>query len=138
MGYREDAAKVVGVHQDEIEADLAKARRIRDRARGDLAEAERQVAVYESLLTFLRQADAEPDAPGKMTLHAAMRQILEDSPAGMMKAADIATEIERRGLYRMRDGRPVEAQQIHARVGHYPDDFRRQGTYITLVQPHLP
>jgi hypothetical protein len=68
-----------------------------------------------------------------MTLHAAMRKVLQDSPVGMMRAADIASEIERHRLYRMRDGRPVEAQQIHARVGQYPDDFRREGTFIKLV-----
>lgn len=50
-----------------------------------------------------------------------------------MRAADLAKEIDRCGLYRMRDGRPVEAQQIHARVGHYPDDFGRDGTFIKLI-----
>jgi len=32
----------------------------------------------------------------------------------------------------MRDGRKVEAQQIHARVGHYPELFEREGTFIKL------
>ena len=32
----------------------------------------------------------------------------------------------------MRDGRPVEAQQIHARVGHYGHIFERWGTFIGL------
>jgi len=67
-----------------------------------------------------------------LTLHVAMRRVLEDAPKHMMRAADIATAIQRHGLYRMRDGRPVEAQQIHARVGHYPEDFGREGTFIKL------
>jgi hypothetical protein len=33
----------------------------------------------------------------------------------------------------MRDGRPVEAQQIHARVGHYPNLFAKEGTFIKLA-----
>lgn len=32
----------------------------------------------------------------------------------------------------MRDGRPVEPQQVHARVGHYPDLFEKVGTFIKL------
>jgi hypothetical protein len=133
MNYREDVAKVVAAHEYEIEADLIKARQIRDRAIVDLAEAERQVASFEALLAFIRDADVEPEAPEKMTLHAAMRKVLEDSQVGRMRAADIAAEIERRRLYRMRDGRPVEAQQIHARVGHYPNDFGKEGPFIKLI-----
>jgi hypothetical protein len=34
----------------------------------------------------------------------------------------------------MRDGRPVEAQQIHARVGQYPHLFIREGTFIKLAE----
>ena len=133
MSYQEDVARVVAAHEGEIEQDLAKARQIRDRTTAELAEAERQVSVFETLLSFGRDADPEPDAPTKMTLHAAMRAVLEDSPGGMMRAADIASEIERRRLYRMRDGRAVEAQQIHARVGHYPNDFGKEGTFIKLI-----
>lgn len=50
-----------------------------------------------------------------------------------MRAVDLAAEIDRRKLYRMRDGRPVEAQQIHARVGNYPHLFTRNGTFIRLI-----
>ena len=44
-----------------------------------------------------------------------------------MVASELAAQIDHRGLYKMRDGRRVEAQQIHARVGHYPDLFGRDG-----------
>jgi hypothetical protein len=37
------------------------------------------------------------------------------------------------GLYKMRDGRLVEAQQTHARVGHYPAVFVRDHSYIRLA-----
>ncbi|CAN5167489.1 hypothetical protein BH09ACT12_BH09ACT12_30850 [soil metagenome] len=62
-----------------------------------------------------------------MTLHDAMREVLRTAPGRRMVAADIATQIDRRGLYKMRDGRAVEKQQIHARVGHYPKVFNRDG-----------
>jgi hypothetical protein len=52
-----------------------------------------------------------------------------------MRAGDLAAQVNGRGLYRMRDGRPVEAQQIHARVGQYPHVFNKQGTFITLSSP---
>ncbi len=46
--------------------------------------------------------------------------------------SDADLTIARRGLYAMRDGRAVEAQQIHARVGQYPELFGKGGTLITL------
>lgn len=135
MSYREDMANVVKAWRDEIEADLALARQAHERAAGDLREAERQVVALEALL-----ACAQVGQPGtgntsgtKLTLHQAMRKVLESAPGQMMRAGDIASEIRRRQLYRMQDGRPVEPQQIHARVGHYPKDFTREGTFIKLL-----
>ena len=74
------------------------------------------------------------DSPGgpAMTLHDAMEVVLRDAAHGM-RAGDLASEITRRRLYRMRDGRPVEAQQIHARVGNYPHLFKKVGTFIHLA-----
>jgi hypothetical protein len=63
-----------------------------------------------------------------------MAEVLRSAPAGMLRAGDLAAGIERRRLYRMRDGRPVEAQQIHARVGHYPHLFAKEGTFIRLAE----
>lgn len=133
MSYSKDITRVVTARREEIEDDLMMSRRIRDRATVDLGEAQRRVAAFEALLSFAENSEAERSAPEKMTLHAAMRKVLEDAPAGMMRAGDLATEIDRRKLYRMRDGRPVEAQQIHARIGHYRDDFSKEGTFIKLT-----
>lgn len=138
VDYSDAVARIVSVHREEIEADLAKARLLRERVVSDLTDAERRVARLESLLGFVRNTEDGPAPTGRTTLHAAMRKVLESSVAGMMRAGDLAAEIERRGLYRMRDGRPVEAQQIHARVGHYPDDFTREGTFIKLVDRGQP
>lgn len=134
MTYQEAVAEVVVTYRDEIEADLTAARQALERSRARFAEDSRRVESYEALLAF----DTDEFEPGdagsgeKLTLHVAMRRVLEDAPNHMLRAVDIATEIQRRALYRMRDGRPVEAQQIHARVGHYPDDFGREGTFIKL------
>lgn len=60
---------------------------------------------------------------GKMTLHGAMEAIIREwGPTRITKLAD---EIDQRGLYKRRDGRPAGAHQIHARVHNYPDRFVR-------------
>ena len=52
-----------------------------------------------------------------MKLHDAMIKVLKADPLGMMRAVHLAAAINERGLYRMGDGRPVEGQQVSARVG---------------------
>ncbi len=134
MGYQDDVRAVVNTWRHEIEADLALARQQQDRAANDLRQAQRQVATLEGLLAY---ADGEPrvgnEPTGRLTLHEAMRAVLQDAPSRMMRAADIASEVRRRDIYRMQDGRPVEPQQIHARVGHRPDMFTREGIFIKLL-----
>lgn len=75
--------------------------------------------------------DENPEA--RMTLHEAMREVLRSAPGRRMSPRDLCEQINRRGLYRMRDGRPVEVQQIHARCGNYPQLFRRVAGDIELV-----
>ena len=48
-----------------------------------------------------------------MTLHEAMRKVLRAVPMRMMHAQDLAAEIGRLHLYRRRDGRAIEPQQIY-------------------------
>jgi hypothetical protein len=61
-----------------------------------------------------------------------MAEVLRTAPQYQMRPVDLAAEINRRGLYTMRDGRPIETQQIHARAGNYPDMFERNGPFIRL------
>jgi hypothetical protein len=56
--------------------------------------------------------------------------VLTESPEGKLRAGEIIAEIDRRGLYRMRDGRLPESQQIHARASHYPDLFDKDGSFF--------
>lgn len=68
----------------------------------------------------------------RMALHDAMKAVLEASPDWRMPAGELAREIDRRGLYKMRDGRAVESQQIHARANNYDDTFNRNDRGIRL------
>lgn len=99
----------------------------------------RRVAMLEELLTLTAErvageAGASPVSEhAAMTLHAAMAKVLSTAPDRMLRAGGIARQIEQPGLYRMRDGRAVEATQIHARVGHYPHLVRKSGSMIELI-----
>ncbi len=131
--YMNDLTVWATEHADALERDLAMARDARDRLTRDLDAADERVALLSSLLSL--RATVEPvaeDSNARLSLHGAMVKVLEDAPERMMRARDLAAEIDRRGLYRMRDGRAVEPQQIHARTGNYPDLFGKEGTFIKL------
>lgn len=130
--YAENLSLLVAEHRDELERDLARERVARMRAALELDSIDRRIALLSSLLTVGDdETEGEPPAE-RLSLHAAMVEVLKTAPEHMMRARDLADMIARRGLYVMRDGRPVEAQQIHARVGNYPDLFGKEGTLITL------
>lgn len=128
--YYELVGQVVAANRNEIERDLATAKRLRNQAEGDLEEAKRRVASFEFLLSL--GEDSPSISEERTTLHQAMRLVLEAAPGRRMPATELAREINRRNLYKMRDGRPVEPQQIHARAGNY-EDFDRNDRGIGLV-----
>jgi len=130
--YTEDLSLLVAQHRPELERDLAQARSIRTRLAVELDAADRRIGLLSSLLE-VGAADTTGESPAeRLSLHAAMVEVLKTAPERMMRARDLADTIAQRGLYVMRDGRPVEAQQIHARVGNYPELFGKDGTFITL------
>jgi hypothetical protein len=133
MGYQDEIAEIVSKHAEEIRADLSRSREALERSKAEVAQFDRRVATYEWLLEVASPELLPPGTAG-LTLHDAMVEVLRKAPQRMMRAGDLAAEINRRHLYRMRDGRPVEAQQIHARVGHYPQLFTREGTFIKLAE----
>jgi hypothetical protein len=71
-----------------------------------------------------------------LTLHDAMAEVLADlGPDGWttgMTARELADAINDAGLYRMRDGSPVEVSQIHARAKNYREMFEKDGPRIRL------
>jgi hypothetical protein len=132
MTYWEDVRAVAEAHIDEIEADLRSEQRELQAARAAAEEQAGRVAALQALVALVRTSGREAPVDGRLTLHAAMAEVLSSAPMRMMRAADLADAIRRRGLYAMRDGRPAEPQQVHARVGHYPALFEREGTFIKL------
>jgi hypothetical protein len=73
----------------------------------------------------------------KVTLHEALVQILRDNGNMPMTARSLADEVNHRGLYRTRDGGPVEVNQIHARTANYQDVFEKDGSLICLKEESL-
>jgi hypothetical protein len=77
-----------------------------------------------------------PAAPegGPLTLHEAIARVLEDAGNEWMTARELADAVNRRGLYRKRDGSPVEVNQVHARMNNYTDLFEKNGPKIRLKE----
>jgi hypothetical protein len=132
MSYQDEVATVAVKQVDAIRRDLARAQQALVLAGDEVLKLNRRVAALDWLL---RLAETESTSGGPaLTLHDAMRQVLSRAPLRMMRAVDLAAAIDNDGLYRMRDGRAVEPQQIHARVGNYPQLFTREGTFIKLIE----
>jgi hypothetical protein len=131
MPLDNDLTGVVSSHAQELRSRIDRDRQLLEEWRAEVAEVERRLTAEEWLL----ESSAEP-SPTRETLrlsaHGAMAEVLRAAPQYKMRPVDLAAEINRRGLYTMRDGRPIETQQIHARVGNYPDMFERDGAFIRL------
>ncbi|MCW2886360.1 MAG: hypothetical protein JWL58_3222 [Streptosporangiaceae bacterium] len=132
MEYQTEIRRVVEANIEEVRGDLDQARHALQRTQLEVGRLGRTVASLEALLELAGGHGSSEVESQSLTLHRAMVAVLTSAPGGMMRAGDLAAEIGRRGLYKMRDGRPVEAQQIHARVGQYPHLFVKEGTFITL------
>src|SRR5690348_12532686 len=136
MSYESALTQIGTDHRAEIEADLAAARSELEQAQTAMEKAARRVHMLESLLQPIEPALIEPETsessetPGKMTLHSAMQKVLRESQSGRLRAGEIIAEIKRRHLYRMKDGRLPESQQIHARASHYPELFGKDGSFF--------
>jgi uncharacterized protein (DUF1778 family) len=69
------------------------------------------------------------------TLHKAMRIILLERETYTATTEELGVEIERRGLYKRKDGNAARAKQINARVRKYPRmfEFAMPGVVRLLV-----
>lgn len=114
-----------------------------------LAEARSELAGLDTrrdeLLAQIAQAEAivggsPADVPAPaaarsaLTLHEALVRVLEDTGNEGMTARELADGVNRRGLYRKRDGSPVEVNQVHARVNSYDGLFEKDGSKIRLKE----
>ena len=127
MSLDHELTDVASRHAQELRSRTDRDRRQLEDLQVEIAEIERRLAAQEWLL----ESSAE-QPPARESSHGAMAEVLRTAPQFKMRPVDLATEINRRGLYRMRDGRPIEPQQIHARTGNYPDMFERDGAFIRL------
>jgi hypothetical protein len=66
------------------------------------------------------------------TLHEALAQILRENDNRWMTARELTDEVNRRRLYRKRDGSAVEVNQVHARTKNYEDVFEKSDGRIRL------
>jgi hypothetical protein len=122
----------------ELAQALAKSREIIESA---LAEARGELATLEArraeLMALIAQGEAalsgsQPsETTPVMTLHEALELILREAGAPMT-ARQLADAVNDRGLYRTRDGTPVEVNQIHARTSNYESIFEKDGPLINL------
>src|SRR5690349_17005363 len=120
MSLEDDLADVVSRQAHELRSRIDRDRRLLEEQRTETAQIERRLAAEEWLLES--SADQSPTRQTlPLTAHRAMAEVLRTAPQHKMRPVDLAAEVNRRGLYKMRDGRPLETQQIHARVGNYPD-----------------
>jgi hypothetical protein len=131
MSLEDDLADVVSRQTHELRSRIDRDRRLLEEQRAETAQIERRLAAQEWLLeSWADQPPTRQTLP--LTAHRAMAEVLRTAPQHKMRPVDLAAEVNRRGLYKMRDGRPLETQQIHARVGNYPDLFERDGAFIKL------
>lgn len=68
-----------------------------------------------------------------ITLHDEIREILlkKGKP---MTTSEIAVEVNKRGIYKKKDGSEISAFQIHGRTKNYPLIFTRDSTVVSLKE----
>ena len=71
---------------------------------------------------------------GRPTLHIEIERVLRLNGGGPMSAHAIAAAVTSVGRYRKRDGSPVAADQVHARVSKHPERFERTPDGIRLAE----
>jgi HB1, ASXL, restriction endonuclease HTH domain len=110
--------------------------------RSALADARAELTALDDrrieLVALISQAEAAlgeahpPAGTIVTTLHEALAQILRENGNAPMTARALADAVTDRGLYRKKDGSPVEINQIHARTNNYHDLFEKDGPLIRL------
>lgn len=139
----ESLERALNANRAEVERELAKA----EEALEDLQAQQRRLeaAIRRARLVLgiepvTAAADnrgaGPPDSP--LPLHEAMARVLREQGDRAMTARELADEVNRTGLYRKRDGSPVDTGQIHARAHNYDRLFVRAGGGIRLRETDAP
>jgi len=108
-------------------------------ARAELAAIDARRAELQALIARGEAAIGHPRQPasGTATLHEALAQVLRENGNEPMTARALADAVNGRGLYRKRDGGPVEVNQVHARTNNYQDLFEKDGALTRLRKDPL-
>src|SRR5688500_5588601 len=104
-------------------------------ARSEMASLKRRQAELEAQIREAERAlgDTGGDEPtAAMTLHDALAHVLRESDNEGMTARELTDAVNARGLYRKRDGSPVEVNQVQARINNYNAVFVKVGAAIQL------
>ena len=71
--------------------------------------------------------------PRGLTLHDALALVLRENDNEWMTVRELTDRVNARSLYRQRDGSPVEANQVHARINSHRAAFEKRGSDVRLV-----
>lgn len=73
-----------------------------------------------------------------LTLHEAIATVLREGGNRWMTTRELADAVNERGLYRKKDGSPVESNQIHARAKNYSHLFDKDRQNVRLRDQDSP
>lgn len=123
--------EALAVSQAAIREGLVEANAELEGLRARQAEVEALIAQAEAALGI---ADAESENEGdcRLTLHVALEQVLRENGNRWMTVRELADEVNRRNLYRKKDGSLVEPNQVHARAKNYDEVFEKDGSRVRL------
>jgi hypothetical protein len=125
----DDLRRLLDNRQPDLESAVAKARQELQTCRARCLELEALIARGEA-------AVGSPVAPLVSSLREAIEVVLEGRD--VMRAPEIATEINERGMYHRPNGAPVDPGQVHNRVHHHPELFERTKDGIRLRRQSRP
>ncbi len=72
----------------------------------------------------------KPESIDNITLHEAIKRVINEY--GPAAVSEITAKVNEKGLYRRRDGNPVPANQVSARIRKYPHMFIRESGKVYL------
>jgi hypothetical protein len=107
-------------------------------ARAELDELRRRESVLERQIAEAEAALGEPETPVEtvdgesLTLHEALVRLLREAGGEGRTPRELADLVNDRGLYQRRDGSPVQANQVQARINNYDRLFDRDGAKVRL------
>ena len=99
-------------------------------------ELEALIAQAEAALGETGASVEQPEQP-HMTLHEALAHVLRENGSDWMTVRELTDTVNEQGLYRRRDGKPIEVNQVHARTTNYPALFEKDGGSVRLREESL-